>query len=83
MIGTEQHCGFSFLGSFSHFLRAWCRNVTAQEAIARSAKLRVLLEAGVLQVRARPSCGDVGIPGSGIGAQGLQEEPLLFCSSQP
>lgn len=32
---------------------------------------------------ARPSCGDVGIPGSGIGAQGLQEEPLLFCSSQP
>lgn len=57
--------------------------MAAHEVIASSARLRVLLEVGVLQVRARPSCGDVGIPGSGIGAEGLQEEPLLFCSSQP
>lgn len=83
MISTEEHCGFSFLGSFSHFLTAWCRNVTAQEAIASSERLCVLLEVGVLQVRTHPSCGNVGILGSGIGAQGLQEEPLLFLSSQP
>lgn len=40
--------------------------MTAQEALASSAKLCVLLEVAVLQVRARPSCGDVGIPGSGV-----------------
>lgn len=57
--------------------------MTAQEATASSARLHVLLEVGMLQVRARPSCGDVGVPGSGIGARGLQEEPLLFCSAQP
>lgn len=34
--------------------------MTAQEATASSAGLRVLLEVGVLQVRARPSRGDVG-----------------------
>lgn len=57
--------------------------MAAHEATASSARLDVLLEVGALQVGAHPSCGDVGIPGSGIGAQGLQEEALLFWSSQP
>jgi len=56
VIGAEHHCGFSWLGSLSHFLKAWCRDVTAQEAAASLAGLHVPLEVGLPEVRARPSC---------------------------